>query len=223
MSDDEGFGGGNDRGDTGGGGGGFWGEEKSSDRRGGGGKKKESYVHPMANKMASGAGVDEDDERRERMARKRGHKSINEEDTRPKSSVPLHIQQKRAAETVFADGKIPDEKAAGFTKHTANLQFNNAVPNFLQIMKQQAAQRGSTVDPAKEKAFFKFADNMPTLSDKRAPLLNDDDPVADPHDKSKTRSAPAEDDDLEHDAVQVSGSVLMQLPPECACTDVCHL
>ena len=93
---------------------------------------------------------------------------------------------------------------ASFNKHTSNLAFNNNVPNFLKIMKTQAAQRGGgSSDAEKDKAFFKFADSMPTLGDKRAALLADDDAVPDPRDASKTRKAPDDEDELETEAVQV--------------------
>jgi hypothetical protein len=217
MDDDDfggfgGFGGGDF--DGGGGGGGMFGDDRGGGGGGGKGKKGSTYVHPMlAARGGRGRGrggglqqFDDDADEKERRSRKggRGRGGRDDDDTRPKSSVPLHIQQERAAKAVFGDKGIPSD--ANFNKHTTNLQFQKAVPNFLAIMKEQAAKKtmcgGGGGDPSKDKAFFKFTDTLPTLGDKRAPLLDDDAPVVDAKDASKVKAAPTDEDELENEAVQ---------------------
>jgi hypothetical protein len=81
----------------------------------------------------------------------------------------------KAAELVFANGQIPGETSK-LHKHRESLEFQKNMPNFLQVMKDQALRRrGVTVeeDLGQAQKLHKFAEA--SLHDKRKNLDSYDD------------------------------------------------
>lgn len=78
----------------------------------------------------------------------------------------------KAADLVFDGGRVPDETAK-VNKHRDSLEFQkSAIPNFLQVMKEQALKkRGVTVEQDLETAqkLYKYT-QVTTLDDKRKHL-----------------------------------------------------
>lgn len=100
--------------------------------------------------------------------------------SRPKgrtSETMSNRSAQKAAELVFEGGRVPDETAK-VHKHRESLEFQkSAIPNFLQVMKEQALKkRGVTVEQDLETAqkLYKYT-QVTTIDDKRKHLASYED------------------------------------------------